>query len=229
MDGTQQASQVGGTQSLTSPNFLVLGGQGVLNNFLTGDIAEVQIYNSPLSDTDRLGLERALKCKYGLTGGQTPLAPAGLAPAAGNRQIALNWTMSAGAATYNVWRSTNGGASFQMAASGLTTSSYVDTTAANGMTNYYKITGADACGAGAFSGVANVLLPLPALGMNFNASTMALSWPSWANDWKLFATTNLTPPMVWTEVTNAIGSSNGQYNVSLPNDSDVKYFRLVSP
>jgi len=228
-DGVLQAVQTGGTQSLTSPNFLVLGGQGVLNNFLTGDIAEVQIYNSALADTDRLGLEKALKCKYGLTGGAVPAAPTALNPLAGNRQIALNWTMSAGASTYAIWRSTNGGSSYQTVATGLTGSSYVDTNAANGVTNSYKITGADACGAGAFSTITNVLLPLPPLGMDFNASSLALSWPGWASDWKLYSTTNLTPPMVWTLVTNVVGSSNSQFNVTLPKDTDAKFFRLVSP
>ncbi|HEV2691309.1 MAG TPA: LamG-like jellyroll fold domain-containing protein, partial [Verrucomicrobiae bacterium] len=151
VDGAVAAATSAGTQSLVSPNFLVLGGQGVLNNFLTGDIAEVQIYNSPLSDTDRLGLERALKCKYGLTGGLTPPAPAAVTPAAGNRQIALNWTMIPGAANYNVWRSTDGGSTYQAIATGLPASSYVDTNAANGQVNYYKVAGADGCGVGTFS------------------------------------------------------------------------------
>ena len=229
LDGSLVSVNTGGTQSLTSPNFLVLGGQGVLNNFLTGDIAEVQIYNSPLTDTDRLGQERALKCKYGLAGGVTPAAPTGLTPAAGNRQISLNWTMIAGASTYNIWRSTNGGSSYQLAASGLTTSSYVDTNAVNGQVNYYKITGSDACGTGTLSTAANVLLPLPSLGMSFSTSTLALSWPGWASDWILYSTTNLTPPMVWTVVTNAVGSSNSQFNVNLPVDTDARFFRLSSP
>ncbi|HSY17842.1 MAG TPA: glycoside hydrolase family 76 protein [Candidatus Acidoferrales bacterium] len=228
VDNVQQGIQPGGTQSLTSPNFLVLGGQGVLNNFLTGDIAEVQIYTSPLSDADRLGQERALKCKYGMTGGLTPSAPTGLLPAAGNRQIALNWTMSAGAASYNVWRSTNGGSSYQAVATGLTTSSYVDTNAANGLVNYYKVTGTDACGAGTLSAAASVLLPLPSLGMIAGAGTVALNWPSWASDWKLYATTNLTPPMIWAAVTNAV-TSNSQFSVSIPRDADAKLFRLASP
>ncbi|MDR3456220.1 MAG: glycoside hydrolase family 76 protein [Verrucomicrobiae bacterium] len=229
VDGVQQTGQIGGTQSLTAPNFLVLGGQGVLNNFLTGDIAEVQIYNSALTDVDRFGQEKALKCKYGLTGGAVPSAPAGVNPVAGNRQIALNWTMIAGAASYSVWRSTNGGASYSVIATGLTGSSYVDTNAANGQTNYYKVTGADACGAGNYSTAANVLLPLPPLGMTAGAGALVLNWPGWANDWKLYAATNLTPPLAWTLVTNAVSTNNSQFNVSLPMDANAKFFRLTSP
>jgi len=141
----------------------------------------------------------------------------------------LNWLMSAGAASYNVWRSTNNGASYQLAATALTGSSYVDTNAVNGQTNYYKITGSDSCGAGSYSTVASVLLPLPALGMIQSANSLALHWPGWANDWVLCATTNLTPPVIWSPVTNAVGTNNGQFNVSLPMESATHFFRLSSP
>jgi len=229
VDGTAVALATSGTQSLTAPNQLVLGAQQVLNNYLTGDIAEVQIYNTPLSDTDRLAQERSLKCKYGLSGGATPAAPTGLTLATGNRQIALNWVMSSGASSYNLWRSTNGGSSYQAIATGLATSSYVDTNAVNGQLNYYKMTGTDACGAGAFSAVASVLLSLPSLGSYISANTLVMNWPGWASDWGLYAATNLAPPVVWSPVTNAVATNNGQYNVSLPVDLAQRFFRLASP
>ena len=197
--------------------------------FLTGDIAELQIYNAPLSDADRLGQERALKCKYGLTGGATPAAPAGLTAAAGNRQISLNWMLTAGASGYNLMRSTNNGASYELAATALTTSSYVDTNAANGQMNYYKVAATDGCGAGTYSAAVGVVLPLPALTMSASANSLSLSWPGWAGDWGLYATTNLTPPLIWSPVTNAVGSSNGQFNVSVPINSSTLFFRLASP
>jgi predicted alpha-1,6-mannanase (GH76 family) len=229
VDGTLVATATGGTQSLTAPNFLVLGAQGVLNNYLSGDIAEVQIYNAPLSDSDRLGQERALKCKYGLTGGATPTTPTGLTGSAGNRRILLNWVLTPGATDYNLWRSTNNGASYQLTATGLTTSSYVDTNAVNGQMNYYKVAATDGCGAGANSTAVGILLPQPALGISVSANTLALSWPGWASDWGLYATTNLTPPSVWWPVTNMVGSNNGVFNVTLPIGSEIQFFRLVSP
>ena len=229
VDGTQTATATGGTQSLTAPNFLVLGAQGVLNNYLNGDIAEVQIYNAPLSDSDRLGQEKALKCKYGLTGGATPASPTGLAGVAGNRRISLNWTLSAGATGYNLWRSTNNGASYQLAVTGLTASSYVDANAANGQTNHYQVAAVDGCGAGANSAAVTVFLPLPSISMSVSANALAMSWPGWASDWGLYASTNLTPAVVWTAVTNAVGSSNGVFNVTLPIGSGIKFFRLISP
>jgi predicted alpha-1,6-mannanase (GH76 family) len=229
LDGTLLAAATGGTQSLTAPNQLVLGAQQTLNNYLNGDIAEVQIYRAALSDSDRLGFERALKCKYGLTGGATPAAPTGLTLAAGNRRISLNWMMAAGATSYNVWRSTNNGASYQLAATGLTTGSYVDTTAANGQMNYYKVTGTDGCGAGAYSTAVGVLLPLPSLSLNVNSNGLVLSWPGWANDWTLYASTNLTPPVLWWPATNMVGSNNGRFNVTVPISLGNQFFRLASP
>ncbi len=229
VDGTLVAAATGGTQSLTAPNSLVLGAQGVLNNFFNGDIAELQIYNAALSDADRLGQERALKCKYGLSGGATPAMPTGLTGKADNRQIALNWTLSAGATSYDLWRSTNGGASYELAANGLAGSSYVDTDATSGQTNFYQIAARDDCGASANSTALGVFLPLPALDMSVSANTLAIHWPGWANDWRLVSATNLTPPVVWAAVTNAVGSNNGQFTATLPVDSEIRFFRLVSP
>jgi hypothetical protein len=228
-NGIQLASNLAGKESLTSPNFLVLGAQAPLDNFLSGDIAEVQIYNAALAVTDRTGQERALECKYGLTSAGTPTAPTILAGAAGNRQIALDWSLIAGAAGYNLWRSTDGGASYQAVATGLTDGSFVDTNAANGQTNYYEVTASDDCGAGSSSATVAVDLPLPALGLNAGAGALGLNWPGWADDWVLYSTTNLTPPVVWTAVTNAVGSNAGQFNVSLPFNAPAQYFRLTPP
>lgn len=229
VDGSIVAAATGGTQSLASPNLLLLGAQGTLNNFYTGDIAEVQIYSAALTDTDRLGIERALKCKYNLTGGATPTAPTGLTLATGNRQVSLNWILSAGGSSYTLSRSTDNGASYQIVTTNLTTSSYVDTNAANGQMNYYRVAATDGCGTGANSATLGVTLPLPLLSLGASANSLVMSWPGWANDWSLYVATNLTPPVVWWPITNMIGSNGGLFNVTLPVGSDSKFFRLSSP
>jgi len=229
LDGSLVGSATGGTQSLTSPNQLVLGAQQVLNNYLTGDIAEVQIFNTVLPNSERSSRETAHKCKYGLTGATALAPPTGLTGAAGNRQISLNWVLTPGAISYNLLRSTDNGATYQPVVTGLTTSSYVDTNAANGQMNYYEVAAADSCGAGATSTAVGVLLPLPALGVSLSANAMSLSWPVWASDWSLYAATNLTPPVLWIPVTNAVGTNSGQFNVSLPMASAAQFFRLSSP
>jgi hypothetical protein len=229
VDSTPAGSASGGTQSLTAPNCLVLGAQGVLNNFLTGDLAEVEIYNAALADADRLGQERALKCKYGIAGGAAPLPPTGLAGLAGNRQIALNWLASPGAEGYSLWRSADYGASYQLIAADLTTSSYVDHLAAGGQMNYYRLTASNDCGTSVNSAPLGVYLPLPSLSLTASAGALNLTWPDWASDWELYSTTNLTPPVQWSPVTGTVTSNNGRFSVSLPVDSQTRFFRLAAP
>jgi len=196
---------------------------------LNGDIAEVQIYNTALPDSDRSAEENALKCKYGLSGGATPPVPAGLTGSAGGRQVLVNWVPTAGATSYNLWWSTNNGGTYQLTATGLATNSYVDTNAASGLTNFYAVAAVDGCGASANSAAVSVLLPLPALGINVSAGSLTISWPGWAGGWTLYSTTNLAPPAVWLPVTNTVGSSNGTFNVTAPIGSNVQFFRLSGP
>lgn len=229
VNGVLVASGVGGTQSLTAPSFLVLGGQGVLNNFLTGDIAEVRVFSAALSDADRLGYERAMRCQYGLSGGVSPTAITGLTGTAGNRKILLNWLMPAGANSYNLWRSTNGAASFDLVATGLTGTSFVDLMAVSGATNYYRVTAQNSCGAGANSATVAVFLPLPPLGMSVSGGMLTLNWPGWATDWMPYATTNLAPPMLWLPVTDSVISNNNYFQVTVPMDSGARFFRLTAP
>jgi hypothetical protein len=229
MDGSLVGITTGSMQSLTAPNQLVLGAQQVLNNYLTGDIAEVQIFNAALSRSERSGRESALKCKYGLAGSAAPATPAGLTGTAGNREIFLNWVLTPGAIGYDLLRSTDNGSTFQPVATGLTTSSYVDTNAANGQVNYYEVAASDGCGTGPYSTATGVFLPLPALSMSVSANAVVISWPGWANDWNLYAASNLMPPVVWTAVTNLANGSNGVFNVTLPIGLGIQFYRLGSP
>ena len=69
-----------------------------------------------------------------------PSAPAGLTATAGNAQVALSWTASAGATSYNVYRGTTAGSEAGAPlATGVTTTTYTDSTAVNGKTYYYVV------------------------------------------------------------------------------------------
>lgn len=81
VDGGLVDSGMGGVQALTDPPRLTLGSIQVDTGFLTGDIAEVQIYATALSDSDRQALEKALKTKYGITTSPTPASPPAAIPA----------------------------------------------------------------------------------------------------------------------------------------------------
>ncbi len=70
-----------------------------------------------------------------------PAAPSSLSARAGNQQIALSWPSSAGAATYNLYRSmaagTEGTTPYK---TNLATTAYPDTGLTNGTAYYYKVT-----------------------------------------------------------------------------------------
>jgi len=97
-DGLLAGTATGGSQSLGSPPRLVLGAQQTLISFLTGDIAEVKIFNSSLTNTERVAEENALRQKYAIG------IPA-LAVASGGGTITLSWPDRA--ATWQLWGTSN--------------------------------------------------------------------------------------------------------------------------
>ncbi len=229
MDGTYAGGQIAGTESLTAPNQIVLGAQQTLANYLSGDIAEVQIYNTALPSTTLSEIENALKCKYGISGSAALPPPPGLTASAGNREVALDWPVIPGATSYNLWRSTNSGVSFQLVGSDLTTSSFEDTTAVDGQTNIYQVAANDDCGSGAESSATGILLPLPQLGLSRSGNSVTVNWPGWANDWGLYWTTNLTPPVTWSPLSLGISSNAGVFTATISTTNSQGYFRLSAP
>ncbi len=64
VDGIFAGSAAGNTASLTASTKLALGAQQTLNNFFSGDIAEVKIYSTAMSDADRQTQEAGLIQKW---------------------------------------------------------------------------------------------------------------------------------------------------------------------
>jgi hypothetical protein len=73
VDGNLAGTMTGNTKSLNASAKLALGAQATLNNFFTGDIAEVLIYNAALSDMDRQNKEVDLFQKWGVAGANAGL------------------------------------------------------------------------------------------------------------------------------------------------------------
>ncbi len=229
VDGSAQGTASAGNQSLTAPAQLVLGAQQTLINYLTGDIAEVKIYEAALGDADRVAEETALACKYKLGGGAAPATPRGLSATANNRQVFVTWIPVTGATGYKVNWSVNLAGPYTQLIGNLTTNSYSHTTALNGQTNYYRVSAYSACGLGTSSAPVAAWLPLPTLGVSRENSFFTLTWPDWASDWLLWSATNPTPPIFWQPITNAATITNGQFNLTLPFRWSVELFRLASP
>src|SRR5262249_39730608 len=118
VDGAYMGTTTGTTSSLQAPQRLVLGAQQTLTFFLTGDIAEVKIYDSALRDSERAVQESALIHKWGV---RAPPAPTGIGAAAGNHQILLKWNPVSTGLSYNLKRSTTPGGPYTIIASPPTT------------------------------------------------------------------------------------------------------------
>src|SRR6266436_2018015 len=81
----------------------------------------------------------------------TSTTPTGLTAMAGNSQVSLTWDISAGATSYNLYRSVNGGAYSQLNSSPITTTSYTDTGLTNGTQYCYEATAVNSSGESAKS------------------------------------------------------------------------------
>ena len=84
-----------------------------------------------------------------------PAPPTGLTATAGNASVSLNWELSPGASSYNVYRSTTSGGPYTLIAGGVTGTSYTDTGVVNGTTYYYVVTAVNGFGEGGYSSEAS--------------------------------------------------------------------------
>jgi len=106
VDGVHEDSVLGGAQSLTAPNRLVIGAQQVENNFLTGDIAEVRLYDIALFEADRNTIEIELINQY-IRG--MPAAAADPYPPDGDKRLPVNivlkWKAGTAAMSHDIYLS----------------------------------------------------------------------------------------------------------------------------
>ena len=134
-------------------------------------------------DATGLGSFNGLNLYNDLVNNGVPAAPANLTATAGNSQVALSWVLSAGAASYNVKRSTvSGGPYTTISSPNYTSTSYVDNTAVGGITYYYVVSGVNLVGEGPNSPEVNArpISPLPPAPAGLTAATgnaqVSLSW-----------------------------------------------------
>jgi fibronectin type 3 domain-containing protein len=119
------------------------------------------------------------ECQSG--GASAPSAPTGLSATAGDNQVALSWTASSGATSYNVKRATVSGGPYSTIGSP-TSPSYTDTTAVNGTTYYYVVSAVNSAGESANSAQVSATpsCSLPSVPAGLSATPgdaqVALSW-----------------------------------------------------
>jgi len=69
----------------------------------------------------------------------------------------------------------------------------------------------------------------PLLSMQDNAGALTLSWPATPTVFQLQQTTNLAPPVSWSNATNAQWLTNGLVVVNLTPSSGPGFYRLIQP
>lgn len=75
-----------------------------------------------------------------------------------------------------------------------------------------------------------VLVSPPTLVADPTASgDLSLAWPTNGPAFRLLETTNLTPPVIWTDATNVPIRTNATFRVTLPPTGQPRFFRLVAP
>jgi fibronectin type 3 domain-containing protein len=120
------------TSSLAFQSLAYYGGNGVSESSL-GDIRVGATYAS-------------------VTPSSLPAAPTGLTATAGNGQVALSWSASSGATSYNVYQGTlSGGESSTPIATGITTTTHTVTGLTNGTPYYFTVAAVNNAGASGFS------------------------------------------------------------------------------
>ena len=161
---------------------------------------------------------------------QSSAGPAGLTAMPGNNQVTLTWNPLLGATSYNVKRSTvSGGPYTTISTPGTVTgTSYVDSTAVGGMTNYYVVSAATSLGetsetANSATEVSVVIACAPpaaptvgynspiyaGMTLNLTASTVAGATYSWAGP-DGFTSTNQNP-----SIANVTTTAAGDYSVTV--------------
>jgi Concanavalin A-like lectin/glucanases superfamily/Putative Ig domain len=104
--------------------------------YLNGSIDDFRIYSRALTAAEILAM-----------GAPPAGAPSSLAAVADMGQVTLTWLPNA-TTTYTVKRATTSGGPYDTIASGLTDTTYVDTSVTNETTYYYVVSGSNAAGSG---------------------------------------------------------------------------------
>jgi hypothetical protein len=141
VDGAPRGSGTGPTGSRTFPASLRIGSLQTGNNFLSGTLDDVRLYDRVLTAAEVSELA-----------GPLPATPAGLLAAAAGNEIGLSWNPASGASRYLVKRATSSGGPYATIAANLAGTTYTDTELNLETTYYYVVTASNMVGESADSG-----------------------------------------------------------------------------
>ena len=159
----------------------------------------------------------------------TPAAPAAFLAAPGDNAVPLRWQPSFGATSYTVKRATSSGGTYSTVASGVTASSYTDTTVTNGTTYYYVVNAVNSAGTSANSpeDSATPISPMVNVAFGGTASSSVIGGPSWERPDQAF---NRNSGSKWYNgnATNPGPTGWLRYDFGAGNAQTVKRYTVVS-
>src|ERR1700691_2734398 len=126
-----------------------------------------------------------------------PASPTGLNATGGNAQVSLSWSVSLGAARYDVKRSTTSGGPYGTAVASATATNYTDTSVTNGTTYYYVVSAVNTVGQSANSAQASATPTQPAANVTISinpAQTKPIS--PWIYGVNSYSEVTGTPPQL---------------------------------
>ncbi len=162
---------------------------------------------------------------------EPPAAPTGLGATAGDNQVSLAWVGSPGASSYIVKRGTASG-TYDQTVNGVTSTSYVDSTAVNGTTYYYVVSAWNTLGESANSVEVSATpqLPLtpPAAPTGLTATAISrsqinLTWADNSNNEDVFTIERATNNKFFSEIATTVAGQNSFSDSGLSRNSNYYY------
>lgn len=213
----------------------------VATSYYDVDVVNGQQYFYQVSSVNGAG-ESGNSSEVTATPNVPPAAPTGLAATPGNSQVALSWSSSAGAVTYNVKRSTTSGSGYVTV--GTTTAptvAYTDTSAIKFVQYYYVVSAVSGYGESADSSEVTAT-PTgtygPSAYESFDYVSLANGTPSTAagftGNWNVSGTPNIVagltyPSLPTTNSSYSHGAAGAQTTVDFANpmSSGTKYISFL--
>ncbi len=157
-----------------------------------------------------------------------PSAPTGLAAATASGEIQLTWNVVSGATGYKLKRALANDGPYATIAE-TPEPGWSDAIVTNSVTYFYVVSAINVAGQSTDSAPVTVAIT-PAMTLVQANGSLVLSWPAWASGYSVYSTTNLSPPVTWTLLTNLPQSNNGDFYLDFsPTNESQQFYRLIEP
>jgi hypothetical protein len=160
-----------------------------------------------------------------------PAVPTGVVAVAGNAAVYLQWPLVSTATSYQVKRSSSSTGPFNVLTNTAAVN-FTDVSATNDITWFYVVDAANETGTSADSGFVSATphaAPQLSATLQPGSNQLLIGWPVSASSYQLYSSTNLTPPGLWSPVTNTPVSNSVSWTVSIPVSAGNRFFRLQGP